>query len=194
MRNIWRRYAAVAAVLLLVAGYWLLVLEKRDSGSARDGGQKSEIVTNDVKAPETNRATITLADGKTVYLDSVGNGLMAVQGNVKLLKLADGKILYSRESGVGSRELKYNTLTNPKGSKVIDMTLPDGSKVWLNAGSSVTYPVAFVGKERKVSITGEAYFEASPAPPKEGETTLHCKQRRYECDSTWNKIQRKCLR
>jgi transmembrane sensor len=109
----------------------------------------------DVKAPQSNRAAIQLANGQTVYLDSVQNGQLAMLGDVQLVKLADGKIAYSGSS----TEVQYNTLSNPKGSKVIDMAFVDGSHIWLNAGSSVTYPVPFDGNERKVKISGEAYFE-----------------------------------
>jgi ferric-dicitrate binding protein FerR (iron transport regulator) len=92
-----------------------------------------------------------------VYLDSAGNGALAREDNVQVVKLADGQIAYK---GAAS-ELVYNTLTNPRGSKVIDMTLSDGSRIWLNAGSSITYPVTFVGKERHVVVIGEVYFEVA---------------------------------
>jgi ferric-dicitrate binding protein FerR (iron transport regulator) len=78
---------------------------------------------------------------------------------VQLIKTADGKITYQAPLTIDHSPLIFNTLSNPRGSRVIDMTLADGSRVWLNAGSSITFPIAFVGNERKVSITGEAYFE-----------------------------------
>lgn len=147
--------AAAAIIIMLGVGSYFTFFNK--------GEKKNEFVktepAKDVKAPATNRAMITLADGRTVYLDSAMNGQLAVQGNIKLVKLANGQIAYQTASGEIIKELKYNTLNNPRGSKVIDMTLADGSRVWLNAGSSVTFPVAFIGNERKVSITGEAYFE-----------------------------------
>ena len=102
-----------------------------------------------------------MANGQNVHLDSAGNGALAIQGNVKLIKLANGKIVYQHNSGEVSTKIEYNTLSNPRGSKVINMTLADGSKVWLNAGSSLTYPVSFIGNERKVLVTGEAYFEVA---------------------------------
>lgn len=151
-----RWWAAAAIFILFATGSYFLFFN--------NGGKKQEEVVKtepakDVKAPETNRATVQLANGNIVYLDSVANGQLAVQGNIKLVKLANGQIAYQTASGDIVKELQYNTLSNPRGSNVIDMTFTDGSHVWLNAGSSVTYPVAFVGNERKVTITGEAYFE-----------------------------------
>lgn len=154
----WKRVTVAASILLAIGlGTYFVFFNKSD--------KQDEIVSvepaKDVKAPETNRAMITLADGRTVYLDSAINGELAQQGNIKLIKLDNGQIAYQTASGEIIKELKYNTLNNPRGSKVIDMTLADGSRVWLNTGSSVTFPVAFVGDERKVTITGEAYFEVA---------------------------------
>ncbi|MEP7376048.1 MAG: FecR domain-containing protein [Chitinophagaceae bacterium] len=158
------RRIAVAASIILILGlgtYFIFFNKVRHSWL-----DPASVAKTDVSAPPTNRAMITLADGRQIFLDSSANGSLANQNNVQVVKLADGKIIYN---GTAS-EVVYNTLTNPRGSKVIDMTLSDGSRVWLNAGSSVTYPIAFVGNERKVSITGEAYFEitASPNPSKGG--------------------------
>jgi len=113
----------------------------------------------EVQAPQATKAMITLSDGRTVSLDSIASGMLAQQADVTVTKTADGRIVYSGNAV----EMAYNTLTNPKGSMIIDMILADGSRVWLNAGSSVTYPVAFAGNERKVTITGEAYFEVAAA-------------------------------
>jgi transmembrane sensor len=156
---LWRRpvfrWAAAAVVVfsLGVAAYWFL----NNNKPAGTGGAVATTTMQDVPAPQSNRATITLANGQTVYLDSAGNGSLATQGNVQVVKLADGQIAYKGSAN----ELVYNTLTNPKGSRVIDMTLSDGSRIWLNAGSSITYPVTFVGNERNVEIKGEVYFEVA---------------------------------
>lgn len=156
---IWRRrvfrWAAAAVVVLSLgtAGYWLLKSNK----PAASAGVVATTTIPDVPAPQNNRAMIKLGNGQTVYLDSASNGALASQGNVQVVKLADGQIAYK---GAAS-ELVYNTLTNPRGSKVIHMTLADGSRIWLNAGSSITYPAAFVGKERNVEISGEVYFEVA---------------------------------
>ena len=116
---------------------------------------------NKIEAPSSNKATIMLADGTTVFLDSINNGAVAQQGNVALIKLANGKIAYQTNDGEIIEKLQYNTLFNPKGSKVIDIALSDGTHVWLNAGSSITYPVVFIGNERKVALKGEGYFEVA---------------------------------
>jgi transmembrane sensor len=144
------RYAAAAVFLLAVATTFLLVTRKTDD-------VKLVAVTSDVKAPASNRATITLGDGKTVYLDEAKNGQLAVESGVLLEKLSDGQIAYKGRSN----EIIYNTLTNPRGSRAIDIALSDGSHVWLNAESSIRYPIAFNGNNRTVEITGEAYFEVT---------------------------------
>ncbi len=158
LRRSWFRYAAVAILLIGLTTAIVFTVNRPRNFSETN---IAKVQANDVKAPEKNKARITLADGKTISLDSLKSGLLAQQNNVKLVKLADGQIAYQSEDGMVVKELQYNTLSNPRGSNVIDMTLSDGSHVWLNAGSSVTYPVAFVGNERRVKISGEAYFEIS---------------------------------
>jgi transmembrane sensor len=153
-RPVFRWAAAAVVVLSLGVAVWLF----NNKETVSTPGAVATTTIQDVPAPQNNRATITLGNGQTVYLDSAGNGALASEGNVKVVKLADGQIAYK---GVAS-ELVYNTLTNPRGSKVIDMTLSDGTRIWLNAGSSITYPVAFVGNERKVEVKGEIYFEVAP--------------------------------
>ncbi len=116
---------------------------------------------NEVIAPETNKAMITLSDGSLVYLDSVNSGTLLQDGNVRLIKLANGQIVYETIGAEAAGAEQFNTITNPRGSRVLDIVLSDGSKIWLNAASSITYPIVFKGNERKVSITGEAYFEVA---------------------------------
>lgn len=146
----------VAASFLAVAGLALYFLFRTDQQPV-----VAESISNDIAAPSTNRAMIALADGRKILLESLDSGQLARQGNVTLIKLANGRIAYKMMNGQTVTELQYNTLINPKGSKVIDMALADGSRVWLNAGSSITYPVAFVGNERKVELKGEGYFEVA---------------------------------
>jgi hypothetical protein len=107
-------------------------------------------------APGKNGAVLTLADGTQVVLDSLHNGVIANQKGGQVL-LKEGKLAYEPD---GSGEVAYNTMTTPKGRQ-FQVTLPDGTKVWLNAASAVTYPTVFTGKERVVKVTGEVYFEVT---------------------------------
>jgi len=159
--RLWKSIAVAACITLLLAtGAYFIFMNKPQQQIAKTEKQQQRF-KNDVTAPGKAHATITLTNGKTVALDSFANGTLATQGNVRVIKTADGKIIYQPSSNGSKTTLQYNILSNPKGSRVIDMTLADGSRVWLNAGSSVTYPIAFMGNERKVEITGEAYFEVA---------------------------------
>jgi transmembrane sensor len=166
---------AVAASIIGIIGFAVYFIINNEKAIVSD---PSSIVSTDVTAPTSNRAQIKLADGSIVYLDSAANGELITANGVQVVKTSDGKIIYndSRLPTADSR-LVFNTLTNPRGSKVIDITLADGSRVWLNAGSSLTYPVAFTDKERKVSVNGEAYFEIAhnenkPFIVSKGETSV----------------------
>ena len=113
---------------------------------------------HDVAAPAGTVAILTLANGKTVPLGSITAGMVVRQGSAKVEKLKDGQLVYS---GSADASLSYNVLTVPRGSRVASITLADGTRVWLNAASSLKYPVAFAAKERRVFIVGEAYFEVA---------------------------------
>lgn len=155
-KSIWPSLAvAIAIVGVLLVGSYIFFLT-----NTKTDFESSILISQDIKAPETNRATITLADGSIVYLDSAVTGQVASQKNVKIVKLAEGQIDY-QSIGENDQTLvtELNTLHNPKGSKVIMIKLSDGSFVWLNSGSSITYPVKFGKNERSVAIIGEAYFE-----------------------------------
>lgn len=154
IKTAWFRYAA-AALLVIAAGLYMFSLR-----SGRDNGSPVAAVVQknaDVKPPDGVNAVITLADGTNIILDSLSNGRLALKGNVQLTKMNDGQIVY-QSSG---NEVSYNTLTNPRGSKVIQVTLADGTRVWLNAESSIRYPTSFAGNERRVEVTGETYFEVA---------------------------------
>jgi len=156
-KNRWWRYAAAAAITLLVGvGVYYVAFYRKETATIVENTIPP---AGDVPAPATTKAFVTLADGSRIVLDSVANGALATQGNAQLVKLADGRIAYQGTGG----EVVYNTLTNPRGSKVVNLVLADGSTVWLNAASSITYPASFTGNAREVHITGEAYFEVAAA-------------------------------
>jgi transmembrane sensor len=173
-RQPWKTWAVAASVLgiMAIGSYWLM-----QHRQPADSGVSAVPVQPDIPAPNTNRARITLANGQYILLDSAANGQLAQQANMQLVKRANGQVVYEAAGGNSGTAPVYNTLTNPLGSQVINITLSDGSRVWLNAGSSLTYPVAFIGKERSVTISGEGYFEVAhdPAKPfqvRKGATTI----------------------
>jgi ferric-dicitrate binding protein FerR (iron transport regulator) len=121
--------------------------------------KKEDTLKNDV-APGSNKAVLTLANGTTIALDDASNGVVAQEGNSKVLKPEDGQLLYEQEDNSEHGPLSYNTLATPRSGQY-QLILPDGSKVWLNSESSIHYPIAFAENERRVQITGEAYFEVA---------------------------------
>jgi transmembrane sensor len=160
-------WLAAASILLLfsTAGYFLFFNNPVPSKDISAKVIPATNRTSDIKSPQINRAAITLANGEKIYLDSARNGILAMEQNVNIAKLDNTQISYLNSTvlsaGGFSQKSIYNTLTNPQGSKINSITLSDGSRVWLNSGSSITFPVAFVGKERKVQINGECYFEVA---------------------------------
>jgi len=145
----WKWVAAASVIFLLGIAIYFVVDDKKDppfpSGS----------ITAEQIQPGKEGAVLTLADGSQVSLDSVKNGVIAMQYGVTA-RVIDGSLVYE---GSGN-QVQYNTMSTPKGRQY-QLTLPDGTKVWLNAASSVKYPTVFTGNERNVSISGEVYFEVA---------------------------------
>jgi hypothetical protein len=118
-------------------------------------------VKNDI-LPGNNKAILTLANGSKISLDDAANGLLASEGNIAITKTENGEIVYEKNNLNKNNDIlnhvAINTIQTPKGGK-FQVRLPDGSKVWLNSASTLSYPTAFTGSERKVKLKGEAYFE-----------------------------------
>ncbi|QEC42975.1 FecR family protein [Pseudobacter ginsenosidimutans] len=153
--NLWRNAAVAASLLILLAigGYFWL----------RHKDPPAIVGTNPKLSPEIgpgrDGAILTLADGRKVLLDSMGDGNIAIQNGARI-ELQNGRLAYHPD-GRGAENIGYNTMTTPKGRQY-SLLLPDGSRVWLNAASSLRFPTTFSGKQRRVEITGEAFFEVAP--------------------------------
>lgn len=154
----WVKFAA-AAMFIITAGsvyFWL------NNIKISPQTVQAKIISTKVTpviAAGTNKAVLTLADGSNIVLDSMGQGILAKQGNAKVMKLNTTTLAYNA-TDENNQEVLYNTLATPNGGKY-QLILPDGSKVWLNAASSIHFPTIFTGKERRVTVTGEAYFEVA---------------------------------
>lgn len=165
--NWYLRIAAACFFLVSVGGlyYWYHAPEYKSKDNMIS--QKRKFSKEDV-LPGGNKAVLTLSNGSTIVLDSVHNGKLATQGGSSILKLNSGKLVYNHKTGADRiikgntslAETQYNTLTTPRGGQY-QIRLPDGTKVWLNSASSLTFPISFTSKERSVTLTGEAYFEVT---------------------------------
>ncbi|RXK86773.1 FecR family protein [Filimonas effusa] len=141
-----------AAVCIAIAAAWLLMVKK-------PGGGTLSATVGDV-LPGGTGAILTLSDGRKIVLDSLGNGQIAQQ-NGAVIHLNNHKLVYNAFSGGSAGAADLNTLSTPAGRQ-FTVVLPDGSTVWLNAGSAITYPSLFAGSDRKIKVSGEVYMEVAP--------------------------------
>lgn len=156
----WKKWAA-AAVLLLIAGKLVFDLVAHSSTPPKSPSTVTPAIAASDRPPGTQNAVLTLGDGTRITLDSAANGNLAQQGGTKVIKL-NGQIAYTGKTSDSESPL-FNTISTARGNQYM-LILSDGTKVWLNAASSMRFPTAFKGNERKVEITGEAYFEIAKNP------------------------------
>jgi transmembrane sensor len=148
MVTLWPRIAVAASILLCCSAGPYFALHKQT--------QPVQLVKNDI-APGHNQATLTLANGQKIMVTRGLSGQLAVQ-NSTVISAAQNAIVYS--SNKSGDQFSMNTLATARGEQSpYPLVLPDGTRVWLNAQSSITFPTTFTGKERIVKVTGEAYFE-----------------------------------
>ena len=150
----WVRYAAAVVLLFLIGGavyYYRSGMQQQPVAQVPPAKVQPDI------APGGTVATLTLSDGTRIALDTAADGSLARQGNTDIVKLQQGQLAY-KTGAKASAEILYNTINTPRGGQY-EVVLPDGSKVWLNAASSLRFPTTCKGRSREVEITGEGYFE-----------------------------------
>ncbi len=149
------RVASVAAIVLLIAGAYWLVSHKSEPNST--------ITQNEFKKdihPGTTKATLTLDNGKQIVLDTTRNGLLAREGTTTINN-AGGALVYA---GTGDGTVRYNILTTHKAEQY-PLTLSDGTRIFVDASTTIRYPVVFLGKERRFEIiNGHVWFEVAKNP------------------------------
>jgi Fe2+-dicitrate sensor, membrane component len=157
----------VAALLLITAGAILYIIIDTRSPHSK---MPRPLVTAQKKpggATDSQKAILTLSNSTMIVLDKVNNGPIAQQGNSLVHKKKNGELIYTFSKGKKQYEEAYNTIQTPR-SATYQLSLEDGTRIWLNAASTLHFPVHFKGNERRVTLTGEAYFEIAPSPTSTG--------------------------
>ena len=154
-----RYYISAAALLFICLSAGLLFF---NNYAPDDQTQRNNLVKNNI-APGSNKATLTLEDGRKIILTDAINGNLARQAGVNISKTADGQLVY-KISNQENKKLSYNSIETPRGGQY-QVNLPDGTRIWMNSASVLKVPTSFAAQtSRRVELAGEAYFEVAHDP------------------------------
>ena len=162
-KTVYTFWLGLAASVLVILGGAYFISDKKEYAIAKEDSSSSVGLTTEKSAkilPGGHHAVLTTSDGKAIILDSMPNGLLTQQGNTDVKKLGGLLEYKAPASFIRDTVISYNTVSTPRGGQY-QIVLSDGSKVWLNAASSIRFPTAFSGSLREVELTGEAYFEVA---------------------------------
>jgi ferric-dicitrate binding protein FerR (iron transport regulator) len=151
----------VAAVILLVAGG--ITYFSMNNKTIKPAPAEAVVVAQKMAPgtlPDSKKAILTLANGENVVLNEMNNGDIAQQGTITVHKTRNGQLQYKVSAEQTSNTISYNTLHTPRGGEY-QVVLDDGTRIWLNSASTLTFPIYFNKEERRVQLTGEAYFEVA---------------------------------
>ncbi|WP_276483026.1 FecR family protein [Paraflavitalea pollutisoli] len=161
--GLWKRIAVAAAFLAIVSVVIFYLTQTQPTSGATAPVVSADSKPTEIKAG-SHKARLILADRSEVVLDTAANGIVSVQANMRVFKDADGKIAYSADRSAANysrtNEIVFNTIAVPRGG-FYQLSLADGTLVWLNASSSLRFPVSFTGTQRLVELEGEGYFEVA---------------------------------
>ncbi|WCT14879.1 FecR family protein [Mucilaginibacter jinjuensis] len=158
-----RWFSVAASVLILLSigfGLWKVSENRVQQQPVYAMAQPSKKIV-----PGSDKAYLTMANGSVITLNGAANGTLAVQSGIKVDKVQEGLLKYTTDDNASSEQTAFNLITTPRGGKY-QVELADGTRVWLNSATSLKYPASFTGKERRVELSGEAYFEVAKNPSK----------------------------
>lgn len=157
---LYKRIAATAAAIIIICSIGIYFF----AGTSRNAAE-SAALTAQIK-PGGNRAVLRLEDGREILLEETQNGEILSREGLRIIKEKNGRLIYEISgSAHPAGKIAYNTIVTPRGGQY-QVKLPDGTQVWLNAASTLRYPTRFSGRERKVELEGEGYFEVAKNPGK----------------------------